>query len=1820
MLLAILCTATQTLYAQTFSMASEASSQNTPSGWTAVDLPTGLPEITTANTFDITTYGAFTSSSDNTTAIQAALDAAASAGGGMVVIPAGEWMFGRIQVGAKTILHLSAGATLKLLAYSDQPDHTIKTPYITNKSNATDIVIEGESKSTSIIEGQGGPWWDAVESNESGLQRGSMIRFTSGSRFLFRNFRIQNAPGTNLTLGNSGKGTHNTVHDISIYAPSSHASDPSHNTDGIPIWAAYANIYNCDIDTGDDNVVTDSNAQFIHVWNCDMKAGHGASLGSYTVNMHDILFEDLTFTGTDCGFRLKSNRDRSGDVYNITFRNCKMTNVPSPISITSWYDTLPNSPEAAAASPDQLISTTPEFHDILIQNVTVSGHTTYKSSDKNYYGIFIYGRPESKVYDVTFDNVNITHSKGIKMNFCEGIKFYDNCSFKVSNTNNTDKNAVAGDDLENVIEEKYDCAYNWKVETGTSTFDGLPLIVSWNTEPTCTNDNTDCTTTGSANNLATWTDGTTIKIMRSDKGMGNGSNITIGGTSYKTIKVSNGAQNKLTMPAGKYAYAVDIYSYVNKKTHEATETYYWKEVNGTSYTQPTLTCYSDGDLTNPDKASFSLGGVSSFTFNNAGTQLCYVLVISTTPITTQPSDATYGQNETPSALTVEASSSAGTLTYQWYSSSDIDRTNPTLINGATNASYSGFSTSTIGTQYYYCLVTDNNGSYISDVATITIVEAGTIGSNFKDFAVIVNNQTGTLLTPEEQVQGTTVNFGVAVDNSGNTVRVAADDASSIATISGTYHNDHGMTGLKVVVPVPGKVTIQIGTCTYSTNTITVKDSNNETMLSYTPTDDDKNCWKNDHSKIIELSYNGPATTLTITGMNYCPFIAVKKVKSTVEKPIYSTNFSDWSTFSSSTIESNVNKTTNYTDETLTFSIYNTALMSVTDETKFGNYTTIPHNALQAAKATDPYVTTSALGNITKVRYIHGATGSSRGWKLEAKGDGDNDWVTISDSYANPAAWCEVTKDINRTNCQLRFTNLNSSQNAYMFELEIFGEVEIKLYEITGTISGGDINGSTISLTGNGETYTATVADNAFSMNVPAGTYTVSLSNDVPYLLSSPSFVEVSAAGSIGTITIEAASAQTVTGAIANAPTEAFTLTFTGASHTETVNCAANATSFSTTLNPDTYVISSSTGTLSPLSVESFTVVKDAVTHNIYYPEAAVPAATQQNITVDNTLNVASANNYKTVTDALAAAKAGSISAPIITLTSGQTYREQVIVDIADVTFKTSGTEKATITFYYGIGYCYYSLNSKGVYDKDRAMTRNSIIKRDPERWGATVKVTRNGKNFKAENIIFENSFNQYYTQEEIIDGVQPNGVQSITYDRTLTANESGYKAADSKAVTERAAAIAFEGDPKGCQLYNCEFRGSQDTFYTGSSNTLYVKDCNIIGNTDYIFGGGYVVFDNCDLTIGGYSDQEATAYITANSPNEGEYYIFRDCTVKAYGRQYTAANLGRDWGGDKVGVVYFNLNNELGNKMSYTWTNMGGAISAGTANLHIYDFDPAINANYTTTGSTGANVNGLLSDEDALDLYANVVTRLGFTPEHIYDDDVVLDEGSYYNVCRIAATDNVERNVKLTRAIPADRWNTIVLPFDLTADQITATFGKGTKVAELADGDAEDLKFASVTEMTANQPYAIKVPAAITVNTPKTISGVTVKNESPMQTVGGWQFTGTYTKGNIPTGSYFFSNNQLWQAADDTNTIKPFRAWLTYNGANASRELSFTIDDETTSISEELRVKGEESDGVIYDLQGRRVRSAEANSSLFTIHSSLKPGVYIVNGKCVIIK
>ncbi len=425
--------------AQTFAgITAEQNAQNTPEGWTAVALPQ-LPAITAANTFNITSYGASTSSADNTKAIQAALDAV-PATGGMVVIPAGTWLCGALQIKSKTIFHLAKNCTLLQQPYGTFPNN--KTNFIREKKNATDIVIEGEDKETSIIDGQGEAWWRALD-NGTSLNRGALIRFNSGSRFLVRNLTCKNAPAQNITLGNKSAASNSsyalnaTVHDVFIYAPASELSKtgsvyPSHNTDGIPIWDPYVNIYNCEINNGDDNVVCDSYSQYIHVWNCKFGTGHGASVGSFTKNIKHVWFDNITMNGTTAGVRLKTGIEsngslRGGGEEDFRFTNFTMTKVKNPFSMDCYYDKKYNAdPAVDMANARALDSTTPTYNGILLQNIKTTDVCTGNA-------IFLVGRPESHIKNVTLDNVQINAKKGIDIRFVDNLVFKNGSKITVSN-------------------------------------------------------------------------------------------------------------------------------------------------------------------------------------------------------------------------------------------------------------------------------------------------------------------------------------------------------------------------------------------------------------------------------------------------------------------------------------------------------------------------------------------------------------------------------------------------------------------------------------------------------------------------------------------------------------------------------------------------------------------------------------------------------------------------------------------------------------------------------------------------------------------------------------------------------------------------------------------------------------------------------------------------------------------------------------------------------------------------------------------------------------------------------------------------------------------------------------------------------------------------------------------------------------------------------------------------------------------------------------------------------------------------------------------
>ena len=92
-------------------------------------------------------------------------------------------------------------------------------------------------------------------------------------------------------------------------------------------------------------------------------------------------------------------------------------------------------------------------------------------------------------------------------------------------------------------------------------------------------------------------------------------------------------------------------------------------------------------------------------------------------ITTQPVGATYQVDATPAALTVEATASAGELSYTWYSNTTgtADPSSDTAVGTASTLSASDISTASVGTTYYYVVITDGNGSVTSDVVAIEVV-------------------------------------------------------------------------------------------------------------------------------------------------------------------------------------------------------------------------------------------------------------------------------------------------------------------------------------------------------------------------------------------------------------------------------------------------------------------------------------------------------------------------------------------------------------------------------------------------------------------------------------------------------------------------------------------------------------------------------------------------------------------------------------------------------------------------------------------------------------------------------------------------------------------------------------------------------------------------------------------------------------------------------------------------------------------------------------------------------------------------------------------
>lgn len=224
--------------------------------------------------------------------------------------------------------------------------------------------------------------------------------------------------------------------------------------------------------------------------------------------------------------------------------------------------------------------------------------------------------------------------------------------------------------------------------------------------------------------------------------------------------------------------------------------------------------------------------------------------------------------------------------------------------------------------------------------------------------------------------------------------------------------------------------------------------------------------------------------------------------------------------------------------------------------------------------------------------------------------------------------------------------------------------------------------------------------------------------------------------------------------------------------------------------------------------------------------------------------------------------------------------------------------------------------------------------------------------------------------------------------------------------------------------------------------------------------------------------------------------------------------------------------------------------------------------------------------------------------------DYTLDENS---VNTIEAYENA--NVTLKRTFYKDgEWNTLCLPFAV-ADAKTAFDNAELREVDTKNSHDNTIVFKEATAIEAGKPYLIKwakTPNEVC-DFVNTFEGVTlVATATPVKVNDAITFTGFYNKATADklgaSVAAIGAGNKLFKVT--SGEMKGFRAAFVLNPATPAAGIKVVIDGTTTGI-EDLVVDGVKANGRVYNLNGQYV-----GNSL----NGLQPGIYIQNGKKVVVK
>ena len=228
------------------------------------------------------------------------------------------------------------------------------------------------------------------------------------------------------------------------------------------------------------------------------------------------------------------------------------------------------------------------------------------------------------------------------------------------------------------------------------------------------------------------------------------------------------------------------------------------------------------------------------------------------------------------------------------------------------------------------------------------------------------------------------------------------------------------------------------------------------------------------------------------------------------------------------------------------------------------------------------------------------------------------------------------------------------------------------------------------------------------------------------------------------------------------------------------------------------------------------------------------------------------------------------------------------------------------------------------------------------------------------------------------------------------------------------------------------------------------------------------------------------------------------------------------------------------------------------------------------------------------------------------------------------------------RTFTTGKWNSLILPVNMNAEQVKAAFGADAKIARFNRLKDNWIYFSPVEPdadgnmLKANIPYIInptKQPTAVNrtynvggENTKHinglvyTVTGIAYENQTATRQHEDKEFTtgmthyGSYENPTVvPADSYILHNSgKMVHTAVDHKNIKSYRTWLR----------------ETTPSGETLQMRVEQNDGpstgikvieetaknanAVYNVNGMRMNSSNTDN--------LPKGVYIINNKKVVIK